>query len=209
MKKIGNRLQVIGISIRDAVLSFCYNLQPTTYKLRTQRGFTLLLAALVASIVLALGSSIFTIARKQVTLSSLGRDSQFAFYAADTVAECALYFDVRNVAATGFIGFATSSASAAMNSLTCDGVTVTPVLQSATADSAITTFRVYNASPLKDGLFMQDEAGNPQSGNCAEVTIRKNATAPFTTIHADGYSTPCSTISTNARALQRSIELQY
>ncbi len=73
----------------------------------TKRGFTLLLAALVASIVLALGSSIFTIAKKQITLSSLGRDSQFAFYAADTVAECALYYDVR------FSSSATSSFSPA------------------------------------------------------------------------------------------------
>lgn len=60
-----------------------------------ERGFTLLLAALVASIVLALGTAIYSIAIKQLTLSSLGRDSQFAFYAADTMAECALYNDIR------------------------------------------------------------------------------------------------------------------
>lgn len=68
-----------------------------TYSLHEegQRGFTLLLAALVASIVLSLGAAIYSIAFKQVTLSSIGRDSQFAFYAADTLAECALYYDVR------------------------------------------------------------------------------------------------------------------
>ena len=77
--------------------------------LPAQAGFTLLLAALVASIVLALGSSIFTIAKKQVTLSSLGRDSQFAFYAADTIAECALYYDVRFAAFVTFGRDATDS----------------------------------------------------------------------------------------------------
>lgn len=168
-----------------------------------QSGFTLLLAALVAAIVLSLGSSIFTIAKKQITLSSLGRDSQFAFYAADTVAECALYYDVR------FAVFATSSASAAMQPISCDGVTITPTVQSSTANSAVDIFRVYSASPLKDGLFTLDENGNPQAGNCAEVTIFKNATAPYTVIHADGYSTPCSSLATNNRTLQRSIELQY
>ena len=181
---------------------------------QTQSGFTLLLAALVAAIVLSLGASIFTIARKQVTLSSLGRDSQFAFYAADTIAECALYYDIRRSAVTGFVGFATSTASAAMNALTCDGVTVTPTLQSATANTAVSSFRIYSAnggpsgSP-QDGLFSRDEAGNAQAGNCAEVIIYKNATAPYTVLHADGYSTPCSTISSNSRSLQRSIELQY
>ena len=42
--------------------------------LKSNRGFTLLLAALVATIVLALASSIFTIAQKQLILSSIGRD---------------------------------------------------------------------------------------------------------------------------------------
>lgn len=187
-----------------------------------QRGFTLLLAALVAAIVLSLGASIFTIARKQVTLSSLGRDSQFAFYAADTIAECALYYDVRKTSTTGFVGFATSTQSAAMNTLTCDGVTITPQLglpgtpgsPAPTANSAVSSFRVYSANggPLgstQDGLFSRDEAGNAQAGNCAEVIIYKNPTAPYTVIHADGYSTPCSTITSNSRTLQRSIELQY
>ena len=56
-----------------------------------QKGFTLLLAALVASITLSLGAAIYSITLKQITLSSIGRDSQFAFYAADTLSECALY----------------------------------------------------------------------------------------------------------------------
>lgn len=169
----------------------------------TKRGFTLLLAALVSAIVLSLGSSIFTIAKKQVTLSSLGRDSQFAFYAADTVAECALYYDVR------YAAFATSSASASMQPIQCDGVVFTPVLQSATVNSAVVSFQVSSVTPFKDGLFTLDESGNPQFGNCAEVTITKSATAPNTVIHADGYSTPCSTLASNNRTLQRSIEIQY
>lgn len=167
----------------------------TPSKNSKQRGFTLLLAALVASIVLALGSSIFTIAKKQVTLSSLGRDSQFAFYAADTIAECALYYDVR------FAGFATSSLSAPMGQIQCDGVTVTPTLTASTPSSAVSHFSMT--------IFTLDEAGFPQGGNCAEITLSKNATAPYTVIHADGYSTGCTTISSNSRALQRSIEIQY
>src|SRR3989344_2099896 len=70
----------------------------------TERGFTLLLAALVASISLALGTAIFGIAQKQLTLSAIGRDSQFAFYAADTIAECALYWDFRY----GYFGTSTA-----------------------------------------------------------------------------------------------------
>jgi Tfp pilus assembly protein PilX len=54
------------------------------------RGFTLLLASLISSLLLILGSAIFVLVQKQIILSSLGRDSQFAFYAADQAAECAM-----------------------------------------------------------------------------------------------------------------------
>jgi hypothetical protein len=162
---------------------------------QAKRGFTLLLAALVSAIVLALGSSIFSIARKQVTLSSLGRDSQFAFYAADTIIECALYHDVR------FQVFPTSTASLAAGTITCDGVVMNWTRTAATANSASSNF--------SGTIFIIDENGIPQGGNCASVTIEKNNTAPFTVLHADGYSTPCATISSSARALQRSIEIQY
>ncbi len=56
------------------------------------KGFTLLLASLIASILLAIGLSMFTIAQKEIVLSGLGRESQYAFYAADAGTECALYW---------------------------------------------------------------------------------------------------------------------
>src|SRR5665213_884112 len=81
-----------------------------------RRGFTLLLAALVASVALSLASSIYTIVTKELALSSIGQDSQYAFYAADTAAECALYWDSR------YNWFSTSTPSQAA---TCDGQSVT------------------------------------------------------------------------------------
>jgi hypothetical protein len=58
-----------------------------------EKGFTLLFAVLVSTLVLAIGASIISIALKQVILSGSARDSQFAFYAANTGVECALYWD--------------------------------------------------------------------------------------------------------------------
>lgn len=151
-----------------------------------QRGFTLLLAALVASIVLSLGSSIFLIAQKQVTLSSLGRDSQFAFYAADAAAECALYWDLR------YQYFSTTTSAATP---TCDG-------------------KPLNATGITDTVpyvaeFRLDFFTDASTGYCADVHVYKNTSNPLTVIHADGYSVPCATIETSARALQRSVELHY
>lgn len=75
------------------------------------KGFALLYSVLIASVLLAIGLAIFNITIKELLLSSLGRDSQFAFYAADTGAECALYWDFKGNA------FATSSTS----SIECAG----------------------------------------------------------------------------------------
>lgn len=158
--------------------------------LPTQAGFTLLLAALIASTVLALGSSVFVIAQKQVMLSSVGRDSQFAFYAADAGAECALYWDMRHDA------FGSSTPASVP---TCDGKAL---------DEQVTSGNRAAGPPytIEFQINMFDAAGAPY---CAGVTIYKSDTDPHTRIHADGYSTPCSVIATSPRALQRSVELYY
>lgn len=147
----------------------------------SNRGFTLLLAALISSIVVALGVSIFRLAQKEIILSSIGRDSQFAFYAADSGSECALYWDLRHAWFTPTIP-ATGA--------TCDGETL-----SASGRSAILPYTVsfqYEPNDL-----------------CAQVSVTKSAAHPRTLIHADGYSVGCASITTSPRALQRSIEIRY
>ena len=175
---------------------------PAAYRERArQRGFTLLLAALVASIVLMLGSSIFSIAQKQVALSSIGRDSQFAFYAADTGAECALYYDIRAQAFPSKNPATTATVTCDKKSDGSDLSVVTTVV--ATANAATSTFSL--------DVFGRDMAGGKASltPNCVQVTVAKNPSAPYTVIHSDGYSVSCASITTSARALQRSIELRY
>ncbi|MEK7152223.1 MAG: hypothetical protein AAB523_02540 [Patescibacteria group bacterium] len=70
----------------------------TRYSLKTNRGFVLSLAVLISGILLSIGLAIFSNALKELILSSSGRESQFAFYAADTGGECALYWDIRHPA---------------------------------------------------------------------------------------------------------------
>src|ERR1700733_8237439 len=59
------------------------------------KGFTLLFAVLVSSLILAIGLSVANLTIKEIQLSGTGRASQFAFYAADTGSECALYWDIK------------------------------------------------------------------------------------------------------------------
>jgi len=58
-----------------------------------RRGFVLLFSALIASVLLTIGLGIGAIVLKEVELSAIGKQSQIAFFAADTGAECALYWN--------------------------------------------------------------------------------------------------------------------
>jgi len=58
-------------------------------------GFTLLLALIVANTVLIIGLGVYSIIVREIELSGLGRESQIAFYAADSGAECVLYWDIK------------------------------------------------------------------------------------------------------------------
>lgn len=165
----------------------------------SRKGFTLLLAALIASIVLALGTSIFEIAQKQFTLSSIGRNSQFAFYVADTIAECALYWDFR------FSYFSTTTPENITPS--CDSQPLGPFTEASSKTQPYSY--PYTLTSTQRDLFGDT---NSTGGYCAQVSVNKTLDQTGvvrTLIRADGYSVNCSSINTSAQALQRSIELHY
>lgn len=60
-------------------------------------GFTALYAVLVASLALAIGLAVANIALKESLLSSTARESQFAFYAANSGLECGRFWDGQGV----------------------------------------------------------------------------------------------------------------
>lgn len=60
---------------------------------KKNKGFAILFAVLTASLLLSIGLSIFSLTIKELALSSSGRESTFAFYAADSGGECAHYWD--------------------------------------------------------------------------------------------------------------------
>lgn len=69
----------------------------------TQAGFVLSFSVLIAGVLLSVGLAIFSITLKELLLSSGGRESQFAFYAADTGGECALYWDIKHPGYSGSV----------------------------------------------------------------------------------------------------------
>ena len=164
------------------------------------KGFALLFAVLVASVLLSIGMSIFNLTVKELLLSSSGRESQFSFYAADTGAECALYWDFK-----GLYIFATSTDNRVPSpaSADCIGqnininptVTVDPV--SPNASSASTKFE----------LIIPNIQGE---NSCATVTVSKSFDSltqiMSTVVDSRGYNT-C--ITTDPNRTERALRVSY
>lgn len=64
-------------------------------KYNSQKGFVAVFAVLLAVIVLAISIGIANISYKEVVLSSSAREANSAFFAADSGAECLLYWDIK------------------------------------------------------------------------------------------------------------------
>src|SRR3989344_3546084 len=61
-----------------------------------ERGITLFIAVIASSLLLLVSLAVVNITYKDILFSSSARDSQFAFYAADSGVECAMYWDFKN-----------------------------------------------------------------------------------------------------------------
>jgi Tfp pilus assembly protein PilE len=133
-----------------------------------RRGFTLILAVILTSVVLAVSLALLDIAYKQVILASTARQSQYAFYAADSALECALYYDEK-------LNLFDYTAGALNGQLTCEGQTFNYAMTSPVGSSRTVTFSI----PCTGG------------GSNSNVTIYKTSLLNRTTIDAVGYNT-CS-----------------
>lgn len=155
------------------------------------RGYLLLFAVVLSSIVLAIGLGITTIVNKGLILASSGRLSQLAFYAADGGLECALYWD-RVHPDFPVTVFATSTASVSLaGGVLCadEDITGTWIISGETENAANTSF---------DLSF--------NNGTCASVVVRKTEGGAVTGVDALGYNT-CNVDS--PRRIERAIRARY
>ncbi len=62
---------------------------------KKKSGFAMLFAVLVSSVLVAIGISMFSISLKELMVATSARDSEIAYYAADSAKECAKYWDIK------------------------------------------------------------------------------------------------------------------
>jgi len=154
------------------------------------RGFALIIALVLSSVAAAITMTLTTLAYKNLILSSAARESQYAFYAADSSLECALYWD--NGAHNAF----TYTTNPGAISIMCAGVTV-PLTGSS-----------YNANTTmyQSGWFTVN------GSRCAQISVYKRNT-PDTNgntgfLYANGVNVVCSNL-TDSRAVERGLKAIY
>jgi len=107
--------------------------------IKNNKGFTLLFASLIVSLILSIGLAIARISLSQIILSSAGKESQKAFYNADSGIECALYYEYNERRPDDTPYFATSTISAPLGGLACAGMNAVNISTEKKSGSATTT----------------------------------------------------------------------
>jgi hypothetical protein len=148
------------------------------------RGFTLFVAIVVMGTILLVATGVVNLATRQAFISASGRESQHAFYAADTGIECALYWDVQNP--SGISAFSTTTGS----TIFCNKDANNPSNEWVVGGSYTSVINKID--------FLPDPY-------CAIVTVTKD-TLGGTKIESLGYNT-CDPL--NPRRLERAIRVTY
>ena len=169
------------------------------------KGFTLLFASLVVSLILSIGLAIAHITLSQLLLSSAGRDSQFAFYNADSGIECALYheFNVRHPDGSFIFPVDEDDVPANTTKIECNGFNPPDLFYDDPSSSA-TTSTFFTINP---------PGGSCTGANKTKPTFRvkvdkspRDAFSNYVHIESRGYNT-CDT--TNPRRVERGLYVKF
>jgi Tfp pilus assembly protein PilX len=160
---------------------------------KNNSGIAIYMAVVVTAALSLVALAIINLTIKQMSISNTSRDSQAAFYAADSGVECALFWDLKNTDVTNSGKSAFGTSSAAQN-ITCNNQSkAISVVNLATTTFS---FTLPNNSCVTVGVFKTYLAGVPK-----------------TQIAAKGYNagtvSGSSCTSSNARRVERAIYVSY
>lgn len=170
---------------------------PAKLRFQTERsgGFTLLFASLVISLLLVIALAIANTSILQFLLAGTGRDSQIAFYNADSAIECALYYDHGKVNGFSFPTNQTELGSA--TPITCNGQSSNIISSNYSAPTSTITY-TFNPS---------SSCVNSMPSYTIEVNKAQVAPETFkTVIRSRGYNT-CN--ANNPRRVERGLRIIY
>jgi hypothetical protein len=158
-------------------------------KIKKNSGFTLVVAVMLTSLLLMISFVVANVALKQLVISQSSKESQYAFYNAESGMECAIYWDV--IGGGGASQFDPDAAGA----INCNGQSV---------DTGDPLHSPETGTSVVGGSANSIFSFNLAKG-CVIVRVTKE-TDGDTVIDSRGYNT-C--VSGNIRRVERGIELTY
>ncbi|MEY2672023.1 MAG: hypothetical protein RL687_440 [Candidatus Parcubacteria bacterium] len=162
---------------------FIFNIKKQNKNItHSQKGYAILYTVVIISIIMTISIGLSNAVNKQLILSSVARDSQSAFYQADTAIECALLIQFT------YAPYVTDDNFDCGLKTDGTGITLTAIEDS--------------ASP---GVFrIKDDSIT--SGPCFEIYVDERTPSPNKLIRASGYN-ECNP--TSPKRVERSFEVRY
>ena len=154
---------------------------------KNNRGFVILFAVTLSSILLAIALGVANIALKEVKFGTSAKNTNNAFFAADTGAECALFYDKLSGSSFPIEGPATP--------INCASATITPSF-SGTSDTGSYDFKITSLGSL--------------GASCAKVNVfkDKSVTPRLVAITSNGYDVgDANCNSTNSNRVERELKI--
>lgn len=165
--------------------------------MKKNRGMTLFISVIIMGILLLISFALVNITLKNTLFASSGRDSQYAFYAADAGVECAVYWDSKFDPSK----FATSTSG---SPISCAGNSISTGQAILGTTTLVMIGGGGSGNPTSAFGFVMSQGINPTS-YCAIVTVTKNINGT-TYIKSRGYNT-CDI--SNPRRVERGVEVTY
>ena len=156
---------------------------------KNKKGFVILFAVTLAAILLSIAVSVSEVAIKENSFGTSAKDTNEAFFAADTGAECAVYYDNGDSTKNAFTG--------SLSPMNCAGATITPTEQTPN----VWTFNLFGLGGSSKG--------------CAIVTIDKTGPSdtcpdPFSScISSKGFNSYQGACVPALNTVERELDLNY
>ncbi|MBA3733542.1 hypothetical protein H0W91_04205 [Patescibacteria group bacterium] len=160
--------------------------------MKKDRGFTLLVSIVTTSMLIIVSFVVVNVALKQIILARDSAESQFAFYAADSGTECAIYWDLKDSTLSAFDPSTASTISCSGQSLSSTSPNVPTIPSQPTL--------VGGGGSNRTSIFSVN-----YSKGCAIVRVTKNIDGT-TQVDSRGYNT-CDTSSQHR--FERGVTLSY
>ena len=150
---------------------------------KKESGFAMLFTVLIVTLILSIAIGISNLTLRQTILSSLARDSQAAFSAADSAVECGLYYDITQ-----------NTFPSPMN----------PGGAPATITCGYRTLTLDASSSSLDYLIYAEQGADPAQ-YCYSILFDKSTVLGTSIVQGRGYNI-CSV---NPRQVERALETRY